>query len=123
MFSQASNFVEGVDQAFLIITIISLFFLVGITFAMIYFVIKFNKKKNPVARNIKESAGLEIAWTLIPTILVLVMFYYGWVGYAPMRDFPKEAIQVKVTARMWSWSFCVRAMYTVHGVSSGLLVR
>lgn len=105
MFSQASNFVEGVDQAFLIITGISLVFLVGITFAMIFFVVKFNKKRNPIAKNVKESKGLEIAWTLIPTLLVLVMFYYGWVGYAPMRDFPADAIQVKATGRMWSWSF------------------
>jgi len=105
MFSQASNFVEGVDQAFLIIAGISLVFLVGITFAMLFFVIKFNKKRNPIAKNVKESKGLEIAWTVIPTLLVLVMFYYGWAGYAPMRDFPADAIQVKATGKMWSWSF------------------
>lgn len=105
MFSQASNFVEGVDLAFAVITGISLFFLVGITFAMIYFVIKFNKKRHPIAKNVKESKGLEIIWTVVPTLLVLVMFYYGWVGYAPMRDFPDDAIQVKATGRMWSWSF------------------
>lgn len=105
MFSQASNFVEGVDLAFAVITGISLVFLVGITFAMIYFVIKFNKKRHPIAKNVKESKGLEIIWTVVPTLLVLVMFYYGWVGYAPMRDFPDDAIQVKATGRMWSWSF------------------
>lgn len=105
MFSQASNFVEGVDLAFAVITGISLVFLVGITFAMIYFVIKFNKKRHPIAKNVKESKGLEIIWTVVPTLLVLVMFYYGWVGYAPMRDFPADAIQVKATGRMWSWSF------------------
>lgn len=105
MFSQASNFVEGVDQAFVIITGISLFFLIAITFAMIFFVFKFNKKRNPVAKNVRESKSLEILWTVVPTVLVLIMFYYGWVGYAPMRDFPKDAIEVKVTGRMWSWSF------------------
>lgn len=105
MFSQASNFVEGVDLAFAVITGISLVFLVGITFAMIYFVIKYSRKNNPVAKNVKESKSLEIIWTVVPTLLVLVMFYYGWVGYAPMRDFPDDAIQVKATGRMWSWSF------------------
>lgn len=105
MFSQASNFVEGVDLAFAVITGISLVFLVGITFAMIYFVIKYSRKNNPVAKNVKESKSLEIIWTIVPTLLVLVMFYYGWVGYAPMRDFPDDAIQVKATGRMWSWSF------------------
>lgn len=105
MFSQASNFVEGVDKAFLIISGISLFFLIGITLAMIIFVIKFNKKRNPVAKNVEESKRLEIIWTVIPTILVLIMFYYGWVGYAPMREIPSDAIPVKAIGRMWSWSF------------------
>lgn len=105
MFSQASNFVEGVDKAFLIISGISLFFLIGITLAMIIFVVKFNKKRNPVAKNVKESKRLEIIWTVIPTILVLIMFYYGWVGYAPMREIPSDAIPVKAIGRMWSWSF------------------
>jgi cytochrome c oxidase subunit 2 len=38
MNSGASNFVEGVDMSFYVILGISLFFLVGITFTMIYFV-------------------------------------------------------------------------------------
>lgn len=105
MFSQASNFVEGVDQAFFVIIGISLVFLVGITVAMIFFVFKYNKKRNRVAKNVKESKRLEFIWTIIPTILVLVMFYYGWVGYAPMRQIPKDAIAIKATGRMWSWSF------------------
>lgn len=105
MFSQASNFVEGVDQAFFVIIGISLVFLVGITFAMIFFVFKYNKKRNRVAINVKESKRLEFIWTVIPTILVLVMFYYGWVGYAPMREIPDDAIAIKATGRMWSWSF------------------
>ncbi len=105
MFSNASSFVEGVDIAFFIIIGISLVFLVGITAAMIYFVIKYNKKRHPKAEPTKDNFQLEIFWTVIPTLLVLGMFYYGWVGYRPMRIIPKNAIPVKVTAKMWSWSF------------------
>ncbi len=105
MFSNASNFVEGVDAAFFIIIGISLVFLVGITAMMIYFVFKYNKKKHPKAEPTKENLQLEILWTVIPTLLVLGMFYYGWVGYRPMRIIPSDAISVKATAKMWSWSF------------------
>ncbi|MEZ5195039.1 MAG: hypothetical protein R2764_01160 [Bacteroidales bacterium] len=48
---------------------------------------------------------MEIIWTVIPTLLVLIMFYYGWMGYKPMRSFPKESIHVKAIAQMWSWNF------------------
>lgn len=104
--SGASNFVEGVDLAFYVILGISAFFLVGITAVMIYFVIRYRKSKNPKAdTTITGSNKLELIWTIIPTILVLVMFYYGWAGFAPMRDVPENAIKVKAIARMWSWTF------------------
>ncbi len=105
MFSNTSNFNEGVDLAFAVILGISVIFLVGITAVMIYFVVKYNKKRNPKPTDIKDNTKLEILWTVVPTLLVLVMFYYGWVGYAPMRNIPDDNIPVKVTGRMWSWSF------------------
>lgn len=103
--NNVSNFVSGVDTAFAVILGISLFFLIAITIVMIWFVIKFSRKRNPKSRDVKEDMRLEVLWTVIPTILVLVMFYYGWAGYKGMREFPDDAIQVKATGRMWSWSF------------------
>lgn len=105
MFSGVSNFTKDVDLAFAVIFGISLFFLVGITFMMVLFVVKYRKKRHPVAEQIKENTKLEITWTVIPTVLVLVMFFVGWLGYSPMRKVPSGALQVKVTGRMWSWTF------------------
>jgi cytochrome c oxidase subunit II len=101
----ASNFVSGVDKAFLFILGVSFIFLIGLTFTMLYFVYKYNRKKNPVATQIKGSTKLEIIWTIIPTILVLIMFYYGWAGWAPMRKAPKETFNIKVISRMWNFTF------------------
>ncbi|MFA8299988.1 MAG: cytochrome c oxidase subunit II [Hyphomicrobiales bacterium] len=105
MKTETGNFIQGVDLAFYIIIGISVILLLGLTGAMIYFVYRFNKKRHPKARDIKESKKLEILWITIPTVLVLVMFYFGWAGYAPMRDFPDEAIPIQATGRMWSWNF------------------
>jgi cytochrome c oxidase subunit 2 len=103
--SDASNFSYGVDLSFAVIFGISIFFLVGITAVMIYFVIRYRRKKNPKATNIHGNNKLEIIWTVIPTLLVLVMFYYGWVGYKPMRSVPDDAIPITVYGQMWSWQF------------------
>jgi cytochrome c oxidase subunit 2 len=105
MFSGPSNFVESVDTAFWIVMVISVIFLVLITFLMIYFVIRYNKKRNPKAKNIHGSIPLEITWTVIPTILVLVMFWFGWVGYKEMSNVPDDAMVINVTAQMWKWTF------------------
>jgi cytochrome c oxidase subunit II len=101
----ASNFVEGVDLTFIIILGISVFFLIGITAVMIYFVFRYSRKRNPKATNIEGNTRLEILWTVIPLILVLIMFYFGWIGYKPMRQVPEGAIPIKATGQMWSWMF------------------
>jgi cytochrome c oxidase subunit 2 len=84
---------------------ISFVFLIGLTFTMLYFIYKYNNKKNPVATQIEGSTKLEIIWTLIPTLLVLVMFYYGWAGWTPMRHAPKDSFNIQVTGRMWNYTF------------------
>jgi cytochrome c oxidase subunit 2 len=101
----ASNFVEGVDLAFKIIFGISLFFLVGITTVMLYFVYRYDRKRHPKAVQIKDNNILEITWITIPLILVILMFYYGYVAFSPMRNVPKDAIPIKVIGKMWSWTF------------------
>lgn len=103
--TKASNFVTGVDNAFMLILGISFFFLIGLTIVMLYFVYKYNRKKNPVATQIEGSMKLEIIWTVIPVMLVLLMFYYGWAGWKPMKNPPKETFDIKVIARMWNFTF------------------
>jgi cytochrome c oxidase subunit 2 len=105
MFTNASNFVHGVDKAFVFIIGISVFFLVLLTTIMIVFVIKYNRKKNPKAVQVKDSSLLEITWTTIPLILVLLMFYYGWQGFLPMRQVPDDAMKIKAIGQMWKWTF------------------
>ncbi|MCW0482440.1 cytochrome c oxidase subunit II [Gaoshiqia sediminis] len=103
--TQASNFVTGVDRAFLVILGISFFFLIGLTLVMIYFIYRYNKKRNPEATQIKGSNTLEVVWTVIPTILVLVMFYYGWAGWKPMKNAPEDSFEIDVISRMWNFTF------------------
>ncbi len=101
----ASNFVEGVDFTMYLILGISVFFLVGITAVMIYFLFRYRKKNNPVATNITHNNKLEVIWTVVPTILVVIMFYYGWAEYKPMLRAPKGAMEIEAIGQMWKWTF------------------
>ena len=101
----ASNFVGKVDSAFLVIIGISLFFLVSLTAVMIIFIIKYNRKKNKKPTQFEGSTKLELLWTIIPTLLALLMFYYGWAGWKPMQEPPDDARRITSIARMWSFAF------------------
>lgn len=105
MFSGASNLANTVDSVFLFICSICVALLVIVTFVMVYFVIRYSRKKNIIPSNIEGNLPLEIIWTVIPVILVLAMFYYGWIGYKEIRNVPKNAMVIKATGHMWAWSF------------------
>lgn len=105
MYPEVSNFSGGVDKTFMIIFGIGIFFLIGISILMMYFVVRYRRKKHPKAIQIKERSWVEITWIVIPMILVLLMFHYGYEAYRPMENPPDDAIVVKTYGKMWSWSF------------------
>ena len=94
-----------VDNVFLYILIICVFLLGLITFLMVYFVIRYRREKHPNPADIEGSTWLEITWTIIPTLIVLTMFYYGLTGFEFLKKVPPGAMVVKVIARQWSWLF------------------
>jgi cytochrome c oxidase subunit 2 len=94
-----------VDNVFLYILIICVFLLGLITFLMVYFVIRYRREKHPHPADIEGSTWLEITWTVIPTLIVLTMFYYGLRGFEFLKKVPEGAMVVKVVARQWSWLF------------------
>lgn len=113
----ASSFSFLVDKTFLLILGTSVLMLLAITAIMILFVIKYSRKRNPNPAQIEGSAVLETIWTVIPTAMVLVMFFSGWAGFKVMRNIPEDAMEVTVFGRKWSWLFEYE-----NGVQSDVLV-
>jgi cytochrome c oxidase subunit 2 len=101
----ASNFVATFDKTFYFTLGISLVLLIGLTVTMLWFIYKYNKKRNKTATQIKGNNLLEITWTVIPLLLALAMFHYGWAGWKPLYKPPADGMNVTTTARMWSFSF------------------
>ncbi len=97
---------QAVDPVFMFIFGACLVLLVGITAAMVWFVVRYHRSRAPEPTSQAEgNLWLEIVWTVLPTVLVLAMFYYGWAGYLALRNVPRGALEVTATARTWSWSF------------------
>ena len=112
-----TNLSSSVDSIFLLIVGISVVLLIGVTGTMVYFAVHYRRSKHPRAENIEGNLVLEIVWTLLPTLLVLEIFWVGWKGFVFLRTVPKDAMLVKVTARMWSWHFTYE-----NGATSGVLI-
>ncbi len=97
---------QAVDNVLIYIFGFSLLLLLGITVVTIYFVIKYRRSKNPEPTS--DCHGnwlLETIWTVLPLIIVMTMFWYGWTNYVGLTEVPKDAMEVKAIGRMWSWQF------------------
>lgn len=105
MYPQSLSPVQQVDFALLLIFIFSGVVLIGLTIITLYFLWRYNHKRNPVPTNITGNVTAEVLWTLIPTIMVMGLFYYGWTGFQALRTVPDNPMEVEVTARMFSWNF------------------
>jgi cytochrome c oxidase subunit 2 len=96
----------AVDPVFFLIFGICALLLLGITATVVVFVLRYHRSRAPVpTSSVDGNPWLEVAWTLLPTVLVTAMFYYGWAGYLALRNVPKGALEVTATARQWSWRF------------------
>jgi cytochrome c oxidase subunit 2 len=97
---------QAVDTVFTIIFGICAVILLGIIVTMLWLLWRYNRRRQPVPLSQKDhNPWLEVTWTSISTVLVLVMFWYGWEGYLSLRRIPDDALQIQGTARMWSWFF------------------
>lgn len=104
-----STYAKDVDSAFIIVSVITLFLFIATIGSMFYFVFKYGASKHTPekTRNIKHYTPIEIAWTVIPTVLMMIVFYFGLESLRVQRTLPKDdnALVIKVLAQRWSWQF------------------
>lgn len=93
------------DSLYWFLVWVSAFFFVGIIIAMIVFVVKYRKEVHKKSKYIHGNVPLEIVWTVIPSILLFVMFGWGWVVYKDMIHAPTDAMEVHVIGKQWMWQF------------------
>ncbi|MBL4699191.1 MAG: c-type cytochrome [Phycisphaerales bacterium] len=92
------------DGLFLMITWFSIFFFVVLMALMVYFVIKYRRRPGvPAQISPHHNLHIEILWTVIPSAGMLVMFVYGFQGYAAKIVSPDNALELKIQGSKWSW--------------------
>jgi len=97
---------HDVDALFWFVHISSLVLTVGILVALAYFVIKYRRKsENDVTPVITHNNKLEVTWSVIPLILTLIVFGWGFQTYVDLTTPPDDAYEIQVTAQKWFWTF------------------
>jgi cytochrome c oxidase subunit II len=95
-----------VDHVFYFIFIVSVVFFALILGLMLFFILKYRRREGVGPQpSPSHSTSLELVWTIIPTILVAVMFIWGFWGYMGMRQAPEDSYEIQVLAKKWAWNF------------------
>ena len=84
-----------------IITIITLFVL-GL---LVWVVIRYNKRANPVPAKWSHNTAVEVAWTLIPVLILVVISIFSFRLLFDYNDMPKPDVTVKATGYQWYWGY------------------
>ncbi len=94
------------DRVFyLILVICSLLFLMVVGL-MLLFVVRYRRRPGVLARKTaSHNTLLEVTWTVIPVMIVAVIFYQGFVAYLKMQTAPPGCYDLRVSARQWAWQF------------------
>ena len=110
--------VHGLDHLLLvIITLITLF----VTGLLAWVLIRYNQKRQPTPAGFTHNSPLEVAWTVIPIVILVVIGSFSLPVLFKQQIIPEGEINIKVTGYQWYWGY----EYVDEGVSfeSFLLAR
>lgn len=101
-----STLANDVDALFAFVHLSSFVLTIGILATLVYFIIKYRRKsENEVTPVITHNNKLEVTWSIIPLILVLVIFGWGFKVFLNVTTPPDDAYEIQAVAQKWIWQF------------------
>ncbi len=103
----ASTTAASLDGVWDFINYLSYFFFAVIVIAMVAFIVKYKHRRGTPYRTDypHHNTPLELAWSIIPTFIVIGLFWVGFKDYMDTHTPPKDAYDIQVTAQKWQWTF------------------
>lgn len=84
-----------------IITAIVIF----VTALLIYVMVRYNAKSNPTPARFTHNSPLEVAWTLIPVVILVVIGAFSLPILFEEQEIPVGEVTIKATGNQWYWSY------------------
>ena len=94
--------VQWLDNFLLIIiTVISLF----VTGLLAYVILRYNSKTNPTPSTFTHNSPLEVAWTVVPIVILVVIGTWSLPILFKQQEIPEADLTIKVTGYQWYWGY------------------
>ncbi len=101
---QASTLAGSVDGLYFFLIGVTVFFFVAISAALLIFAVKYRRRSpSEWPEEIHSSLLLELAWTIVPFLITIVIFVWGATLFFSMNRPPDNAIEISVVGKRWMW--------------------
>tara|TARA_R110002012_G_scaffold96340_1_gene232248 strand:- start:714 stop:1580 length:867 start_codon:yes stop_codon:yes gene_type:complete len=84
-----------------IITLITLF----VTALILWVAFRYNKKRNPTASSFTHHTPVEIAWTIVPILVLVLIGAYSLPILFRQQEIPQADLTIKATGNQWYWTY------------------
>jgi len=103
----ASTVSDNTDLLYNVIMWGSTLLFIAIIAVGIYFVIKYRRTSANMKaeKHVIHNTTLELSWTIIPLILVMIIFVWGYKDYLKLSIPPADSMVINVTGKKWFWQF------------------
>lgn len=93
---------QWLDHTILIIIgVITVF----VTALLIFVMVRFNAKANPKPASFTHNSPLEIAWTIVPILILVFIGSFSLPALFKQQEIPVADITIKATGNQWFWSY------------------
>ena len=101
---QASSLAGDVDSLYFFIVAVSGFFALLVSVAVVIFAIRYRRRReHEVGAAIHGSTALEVLWSVVPLLIVMVIFAWSASVYLAISRPPRDAMDVYVVGKQWMW--------------------
>jgi cytochrome c oxidase subunit 2 len=109
----ASPIMEQITSFHTYVTIIIVLIALFVLALLVYVMTRFNEKRHPHSSRTTHNTPIEIAWTVIPVLILVAIAIPSFRLLFAQYDFPKADLTITATASQWFWTY----EYPDEGVS------
>jgi cytochrome c oxidase subunit 2 len=94
------------DWLFYSILSLSVVLFLGLVTVLVVFVVRYRHREGHEPQPSPDSStAFQVTWIIVPAVIAIILFVSGWRTYADMITPPRQAIDISVSAKEWSWHF------------------
>lgn len=107
----ATEIAEQINSFHDLVNVIIIAITVFVFILMVIVVFRFNEKANPTPSKTTHHTGLEVAWTIIPVFILIIIAVPSFKLLFAQYSYPKADVTLKATGNQWNWTY----QYPDHG--------